>query len=174
MKTLWNPWRQEHVLGLAPKEPHCIFEPPLTAETAHCSKKDLLLYRDALAVILLNRFPYANGHLLIAPRRHIADIIELKSEENSVIMELLQASSAILREHLNCDGLNIGCNLGETAGAGIASHLHFHIVPRWDGDHNFITVVGEIRTIPIHIERTFDMLLPDFQELYRNRHRENV
>ncbi len=158
MKTLWNPWRQEHVLGRAEKYDFCIFEPPTTERH---NKKYLLLYQDDTTVVLLNRFPYANGHLLIAPRRHIADITELSPEENSAIMLLLQQSTAILRRHLHCDGINIGCNL-----AGIAGHLHFHLVPRWQGDHNFIAVIGEVRTIPIHIERTFDQLLPDFQQLH--------
>ncbi len=168
MKTLWNPWREEHVCGMAERYDFCIFEPPTTDSF---NKEYLLLYQDAAAIVLLNRFPYANGHLLIAPRRHIADIVELTPQENSVIMMLLQKSSTILRKHLRCDGINIGCNLGETAGAGIASHLHFHLVPRWEGDHNFITVVGEIRTIPIHIERTFDQLLPDFQQINALDHR---
>jgi len=159
MKTLWTPWRMDHVLGKVEKVPHCIFEPP--GEDAY-SKKDLLLYRDSLTVVLLNRFPYANGHLLVAPLRHIGCITEMTGEENSRVMELLQASKRILQNHLNPDGFNIGCNLGATAGAGIADHLHFHVVPRWDGDHNFITVVSEVRTIPEHIETTFDTLLKDF------------
>ncbi len=163
MKTLHNPWRQEHVLGKAEKYDFCIFEPPTTANH---DKRYLLLYQDDTAVILLNRFPYANGHLLVAPRRHIADIEELTPQENGTIMVLLQKSAAIIRKNLHCDGINIGCNLGEIAGAGIASHLHFHLVPRWQGDHNFITVVGEVRTIPIHLERTFDQLLPDFQQIH--------
>ena len=167
MKNLWNPWREEHVLGREEKYDYCIFEPPTEASD---SKEHLLLYRDNLAVILLNRFPYANGHLLIAPARHIADITELSPQENEAIMELLQVSASILRSELHCDGLNIGCNLGEVAGAGIASHLHFHIVPRWEGDHNFMTVVNEIRTIPIHIAHTFDQLVPAFRELLQIRH----
>jgi ATP adenylyltransferase len=125
----------------------------------------LLLYRDSFVVMLLNRFPYANGHLLVAPCRHISCITEMSGEENSRVMEMLQASKRILQKHLEPDGFNIGCNLGSTAGAGIADHLHFHIVPRWDGDHNFITVVSEIRTIPEHIDATFDKLLPDFISL---------
>ncbi len=163
MKTLHNPWREEHVLGKAEKYDFCIFEPPTTANH---DKNYLLLYQDDTAVILLNRFPYANGHLLVAPKRHIADIEELTAEENGAIMALLQKSAAIIRKNLHCDGINIGCNLGEVAGAGIASHLHFHLVPRWQGDHNFITVTGEIRTIPIHIEHTFEQLLPDFQKIH--------
>lgn len=165
MKTLWTPWRIDHVLGKAKKAAHCIFEPPV--QGCH-SKADLLLFQDQESVVLLNRFPYANGHLLVAPRRHIGCITEMTPDENSRVMEIIQVSSRILQHHLQPDGLNIGCNLGATAGAGIADHLHFHIVPRWEGDHNFITVLSEVRTIPEHIEATFDKLLPDFIAHYNN------
>jgi ATP adenylyltransferase len=80
-------------------------------------------------------------------------------------MQIIQASVAILRKHMAPDGFNIGLNLGEVAGAGLANHLHFHVVPRWNDDHNFITVLAEVRTIPQHIEQTFDQLLPDFQQI---------
>jgi len=162
MKTLWTPWRMEHVLGKAPKISGCLFEPPgdETQDKAH-----LLLFRDELTVVLLNRFPYANGHLLVAPRRHLAELTELSSAENTRLMETLAASCAIVRSRLRPDGVNIGLNLGKAAGAGIADHLHFHLVPRWEGDHNFMTVCAEIRTIPQHIDQTFDLLLPDFQNL---------
>ena len=159
MKTLWTPWRMDHVLGKAATVEHCIFEPPGSDAS---SKKDLLLYRNQDGVVLLNRFPYANGHLLVAPVRHIGCISELTAPENSDLMLLVSEATRILKKHLNPDGFNIGCNLGKIAGAGIAGHLHFHIVPRWDGDHNFISVIAETRTIPDHIDNTFDTLLPDF------------
>lgn len=162
MKTLWTPWRMVHVLGKVKKTEYCIFEPPGQNTS---KKEELLLYRDQLSVILLNRFPYANGHLLIAPRRHISCITQMDGKENGSIMDLIQQSTRILQRHLNPDGFNIGCNLGEPAGAGIADHLHFHIVPRWQGDHNFMTVLSEIRTIPEHIFKTFDRLHPDFAQL---------
>ncbi len=162
IKNLWAPWRMEHVLGRAEKVAGCLFEPP--GDTP-CDPEFLLLYRDSLTVTLLNRFPYANGHLLIAPRRHVGDLTELSQEENQGVMIMLQQSCTILRRHLQPDGFNIGLNIGTVAGAGIIDHLHFHIVPRWQGDHNFMTVTGEIRTIPEHISRTFELLKPDFQHL---------
>lgn len=162
MKTLWTPWRMEHILGSAPKCSVCLFEPP---GTAPFDKQHLLLFRDAQAVILLNRFPYANGHLLLAPRRHLADLTNLNEVEQLRLMGLLSSSCTILRRHLHPHGINIGLNLGKVAGAGIADHLHFHLVPRWEDDHNFITVCADVRTIPQHIEETFDMLLNDFQQL---------
>ena len=157
----------EHVLGRAKKPDGCLFEPPgnTTSDPGH-----LLLYRDRIIVVLLNRFPYANGHLLVAPRRHAADISELNTAENQSLMAMLQQSCRILRNHLRPDGCNIGLNLGEVAGAGIADHLHFHIVPRWQGDHNFMTVTADIRTIPEHINHTFSLLEPDFQQLLPGDH----
>ncbi len=117
--------------------------------------------------MLLNRFPYTNGHLLVAPVRHLYCITELSNIENSALMEMVKAATAILKNQLKPDGFNIGCNIGATAGAGIADHLHYHIVPRWAGDHNFISVISEIRTIPEHIDATFDKLLPDFLDLHK-------
>ncbi|MDW7772324.1 MAG: HIT domain-containing protein [Desulfobulbaceae bacterium] len=164
MKNLWTPWRMEHVTGTAPHREGCLFEPP---GKGSFSKKYLLLFRTPLCVVMLNRFPYANGHLLAAPARHVKDITGLDKEENAALMFLLQQCCTILRTRLHPDGINLGLNLGKTAGAGIADHLHFHLVPRWEGDHNFMTVTAEIRTIPQHIDHTFDMLLPDFQALLR-------
>ncbi len=162
MKTLWTPWRMEHVLGKAPKTSGCIFEPD---GHAFADKKQLLLYRDTLVVVLLNRYPYCNGHLLVAPIRHIPCITELSQQESAAVMEMIKKATALLSKHLAPDGFNIGCNIGMIAGAGIADHLHFHIVPRWNGDHNFITVLADTRTIPEHIEITFDRLAPDFLSL---------
>ncbi len=162
MKTLWTPWRMAHVLGKVPREEGCLFEPPGEEKSI---KEHLLLFRDSTTVVLLNRFPYANGHLLVAPRKHVACLTELLPDEATALMSMLQKCCAILNNHFACDGMNIGCNIGEPAGAGIADHLHFHLVPRWSGDHNYMTVIAEIRTIPDHIENTFDQLLPKFKEL---------
>jgi ATP adenylyltransferase len=162
MKTLWTPWRIEHVLGKAPKAERCLFEP---AGECLSNKEELLLFRNRDVVVLLNRFPYTNGHLLIAPVRHASCITDLSPSEHLALMEMVSKATAILKEHLKPDGFNIGCNLGSEAGAGIADHLHFHIVPRWQGDHNFISVLADVRTIPEHIETTFDKLLPDFSAL---------
>jgi ATP adenylyltransferase len=145
-------------------------KPPTTgcffcaAQDKPYSAPDLILYRDQQLVVLMNRFPYANGHLLVAPTRHLADITELTPEESNGLAAMLQRCTKILRRHLRPDGFNLGLNLGEVAGAGVASHLHWHIVPRWHGDHNYMTVLAEVRTIPEHIEKTFSRLLPEFQK----------
>lgn len=162
MKTLWTPWRIDHVLGETKSPSGCLFEPPGSA--SH-SKPHLLLYRDRHALCLMNRFPYSNGHLLVAPTKHVSCITDLTPAQTGPLMELVSRATTILRTHLNPDGFNIGLNIGSEAGAGISDHLHFHIVPRWRGDHNFITVLAEVRTIPEHIETTFDKLLPEFQSL---------
>lgn len=162
MKTLWTPWRIEHVLGSAPKKEGCIFEPD--GDCRSC-KNDLLLYCDSYTMVLLNRFPYTNGHLLVAPRRHVACITELSAAENHALSDMVQNATAIIRKLFSPDGINIGLNIGSAAGAGIADHLHYHLIPRWDGDHNFMAVIGEIRTIPEHITATFDKLLPEFNKL---------
>jgi len=152
----------EHVTGKAPKTHGCLFEPP---GDDSFSRDALLLYRDSRVLVLLNRFPYANGHLLAAPIRHVGEITALTNDENLALMTMLQHCCRILENHLQPNGFNIGLNLGKVAGAGVDDHLHFHVVPRWDGDHNYMTVIADIRTIPQHIEHTFDQLLPDFQAL---------
>ncbi len=162
MKTLWAPWRMSYILGQAGTQQGCIFDFP--AAISHDQGK-LLLYKDELCEVLMNRFPYANGHLLIAPARHVADITGLTDGEAGALMAMLKKSIIILRRHLRPDGFNSGLNLGAAAGAGQADHLHFHVVPRWQEDHNFMTVTAEIRSIPEHIDNTFKQLLPDFQAL---------
>ena len=152
----------EHVLGVAEKQSGCLFEPPVTTSY---SKTYLLLYRDREVICILNRFPYSNGHLLVAPNRHVSCITELTAEESGRLMQIITHSTAILKDTLHPDGFNIGLNIGSEAGAGISDHLHFHVVPRWNGDHNFMTVLADVRTIPEHIEATFERLLPGFQSL---------
>lgn len=152
----------EHVLGTAASPDHCLFEPE--GDTRY-SPETLLLYRDPVRLCLLNRFPYANGHLLIAPARHVGCITDLKPGELQGVGDLVQKAAAILKQELRPDGLNIGLNIGRVAGAGIDDHIHYHIVPRWQDDHNFMTVLAEVRNIPEHISKTFDKLLPHFQRI---------
>ena len=161
MKNLWTPWRMEYITGNKHTQ-ECIFD--VSPEETY-DRENLILLRNSTTVTLMNRFPYANGHLLIAPSRHVPHLCELNTSESADLMEMVQSATAILETHLKPDGFNIGLNIGEVAGAGIADHLHFHIIPRWSGDHNFMTPLAEVRTIPEHIDRTFEKLLPDFQSL---------
>ena len=162
MKSLFAPWRMDYILGKEGREPGCFM---CAAPDKPHDKDSLILFRDELTVILLNRFPYANGHVLVAPRRHVADITELSEHENAALIKKVEQSVVVLRRYLKPDGMNVGLNLGEVAGAGRADHLHYHIVPRWQGDHNFMTMLADVRSIPDHIDNTFDLLLADFQEL---------
>jgi len=162
MKILWAPWRMEYITAKNGGDNGCIF---CAAPDQPHAKMHLLLHRDPTATVFMNRFPYANGHLLVAPARHVADLADLSPAEQAACLRLITASVIILRRHLKPDGCNIGVNLGPAAGAGLAAHLHWHLVPRWEGDHNFMTVLAEVRTVPEHIEATFDRLLPDFQAL---------
>lgn len=162
MKNLWAPWRMSYILGAEKKAVGCIFD---ASPNLLFDRQKLILRRDDFTVVLLNRFPYSNGHLLVAPARHLADLADLTTAEANHLMAMVRAATAILRDELKPDGFNIGLNIGATAGAGLADHLHFHIVPRWDGDHNFMATVADIRTISEHIDLTFDRLLNDFQNL---------
>lgn len=157
MKTLWAPWRIDYILG--PKADSCVFcLPDHTDEDA----ERLVLYRGRHAFVIMNKFPYASGHLMVTPYRHLMDICALTSEESHEIMDLLQGCTAVLKKHFHCPGLNIGLNLGEAAGAGIREHLHFHLVPRWNGDSSFMAVLDEVRVMPQHLHATYEALKPYF------------
>jgi ATP adenylyltransferase len=123
----------------------------------------LVLTRGDLAFAMLNAYPYNPGHLMVAPLRHVAGFEDLRPDELAGIDTLLQRSVAALREVMAPDGFNMGMNLGRVAGAGIPGHLHWHLVPRWNGDTNFMPVVGETRVLPQLLEETYDRLAPAFQ-----------
>jgi ATP adenylyltransferase len=160
-RPLWAPWRIEYVEHA--REPRrCIFCDP---QEPVDDRSRLILHRGRSAFVLLNRYPYSPGHLMVAPFAHSGRIDELDPATQAELMALLARSARILESTYNCDGLNVGANLGAAAGAGFADHLHFHLVPRWRGDVNFMTTVGEIRVIPTHIERSFDELLAAFRGL---------
>jgi ATP adenylyltransferase len=113
--------------------------------------------------VMLNRYPYNNGHLMIAPRRHLASPDLLERAERAALAELQGAAVALLRRAYNCEGFNLGANLGRPAGAGFADHMHWHVVPRWAGDVNFMPVLAATRVISEHLAETFDLLAPLFK-----------
>ncbi len=125
----------------------------------------LVLVRQPHALVCLNRYPFASGHLLVNPRRHVADIAELPEEEYVALMRLLRETSIRLRRSVGASALNVGFNLGRAAGAGIADHLHGHVVPRWDGDTNFMPVLADVRVMPQHMDATLAHLAPAFTDL---------
>lgn len=140
----------------------CIFCEP---EPAIPDRQRLILMRERRVLVLLNRYPYAPGHLMVTPEEHVGRLEELSAETLGELMLRIAEASRILTAFYRCDGLNVGANLGVAAGAGIADHLHFHVVPRWDGDTNFMTVIGETRVISQHLEKSYDELASRFAEL---------
>ena len=150
MDQLWAPWRMAYIGGQP--EPGCLFCRVL-ADPAK-DEENFVLFRPAGALVMLNRFPYNSGHLLIAPIRHTGELAELAADEVGALMSALQRMLTVLREVLTPDGFNIGANLGRTAGAGIPDHVHFHVVPRWNGDTNFMPVLAETKVINEHLMAT--------------------
>lgn len=157
MRILWTPWRLKFILGEKPEE--CVLC-RLPRESAENDRKNYILYRGEACYIMLNLYPYTNGHLMIAPYRHEAELPKLDDGSLREMMTLVRASVAVLNRAYNPNGMNIGMNLGRVAGAGIADHLHMHVVPRWSGDANFMSVLAETRMIPEPLDDTYDKLLP--------------
>ena len=158
---LWAPWRMDYILG--PKPDSCVLCLP-PDDLSHDEER-LVLYRGKTAFVIMNKFPYNNGHIMVAPLRHVMDLPLLAAEESTEIMELLKQCTTILREFFTPQGINVGLNLGEAAGAGIRDHLHFHLVPRWNGDSSFMAVMSETRVIPDHLASTYTKLKPLFARL---------
>ncbi|MBU5614817.1 HIT family protein [Geomonas azotofigens] len=154
MDRLWAPWRVEYLTQ--PPTPGCIF-------CAEGNDRELLIiHRTPLARVMLNRYPYSNGHLLISLHRHTAELGELAGDEMRELFRVAALCKDVLARSSSPDGFNIGMNLGKAAGAGVEDHLHLHVVPRWNGDSNFMSVVADIRVLPEALLATYDRLLPFF------------
>lgn len=160
MKVLWAPWRMDYILG--PKAGNCPFCVP---ETQLEDEERLIVFRGKFTFVLLNKFPYNNGHIMVTPYRHVMNFEDLTKDEAYELTDLLQLSNRALKEFCNPDGINMGINLGRAAGAGVAEHLHVHLVPRWVGDSSFIAVMDEVRIVPEHIQKTYEKLLSIFKKL---------
>ncbi|MCU0657284.1 MAG: HIT domain-containing protein [Polyangiaceae bacterium] len=160
---LWAPWRMEYILK--PKgHGGCVFC-EYASHGPEQAREDLVLHQGTLAYVVLNRYPFAAGHLMVIPRRHCSDLTELTDEERCALFDLVSQSCARLRRAVRADGLNVGINLGASAGAGIAEHLHVHIVPRWPGDTNFMPVLADVRVMPQALDATWSHLAPFFADL---------
>jgi ATP adenylyltransferase len=167
-ERLWAPWRMEYVLG--PKGAPCVF--CQLASAPHERHRELLVLAvQAHAFVCLNKYPFASSHLLVASRRHVADVEALSAEEYSAMMGLAREVIGRLRQATRAEGLNVGLNLGKAAGAGIADHLHAHVVPRWVGDSNFMPVIADIRVMPEYLDETWLRLQPFFADLSREHAR---
>lgn len=158
MKHLWAPWRIDYIKG--EKTPGCI----LCDKPGEKKDRDnLILARGKHAFVMMNLYPYNNGHLMVSPYRHVNTLEALSDTITTEMMRLMKKSLAVLRKTHKPDGFNMGLNLGKAAGAGIEEHLHFHIVPRWGGDTNFMTVTPEVRVIPEDIRETYRQLKRHFK-----------
>jgi ATP adenylyltransferase len=158
---LYSPWRLEYVTSAAQPVAGCIFCDAL----AKGPDEPLIVAREAFAFVILNLYPYNSGHLMVVPNRHVATMAELRPEELLDVMRLMQRAEMALTEVYRPHGLNVGVNIGKAAGAGVADHLHVHLVPRWAGDTNFMSVVGDVRVLPEEVPVSAARLKPVFERL---------
>lgn len=166
METIWAPWRLDYVAKdkeqgaepVKPVEPGC-FLCRYREASVEQDQQNLVLLRGKAAFVVFNRYPYNNGHLLIAPLEHVGEFNEVSAEAQAECQQLLGRMVDLLRETIQPDGFNIGLNLGRVAGAGLPGHLHWHIVPRWNGDTNFMPVLGETKVIPQSLAALYDLLV---------------
>lgn len=157
MDHLWSPWRLEYVTGPKPAT-GCVF----CRASADPEGDRLVVFHGDTCYVILNRYPYNNGHLMVVPRRHVGSLAGLTPAELQESALLTQRAEVVLTEAYRPQGINVGINLGKSAGAGILEHVHIHLVPRWSGDTNFMTVVGETRVLPQDLESTAALLTPHF------------
>jgi ATP adenylyltransferase len=162
MERLWTPWRLPYV-SESEKSGTCVFCIVQAGE-----QSSLMLFSGDTCYVVLNLFPYNNGHLMVVPRRHIASLTAATPEELCELMELTRRAEIALREAYAPHGINMGLNLGRPAGAGIVDHIHMHVVPRWNGDTNFMSIVGQTRVLPEELPQTAEKLRPIFERLSRD------
>lgn len=161
MKYIWSPWRMKYI-SKSKSPTDCIFCKALKQVD---NFENLVIYRGELAFVMLNRYPYNNGHLMVVPITHQPSLNDLDYEVRCEIMELLNHAELVLRAVYHPDGLNIGANVGTAAGAGMADHVHFHIVPRWSGDTNFMSTLAGTRVLPEALDETYHRLLEKWESL---------
>lgn len=154
MKRMWSPWRMQYILN-ADKGKGCIL---CDKPAEHMDEANYILYRGKANFIMLNAFPYAPGHLMISPYRHIANITDASPKEAREHMELIQLCVRLLVKEVGADGFNTGMNIGRVAGAGVEGHIHTHVVPRWNGDNNYMAVIADTRVLSEGLEATYKKL----------------
>ena len=159
MEQLWAPWRMAYIEKERPTGcPFC------TKPAESDDRRSLILHRGRSCFVVMNLFPYNNGHVMVIPYRHTSDFPGLTPEEAAEMMQLTQECVRLLGETFRPDGFNLGMNLGQSAGAGVAEHLHMHVVPRWSGDTNFMPVLGETKVLPDALFAGYDRLLAAFRQ----------
>ncbi len=160
---LWAPWRMRYIkAGDKSEGEGCIF---CFKPQADKDKENLILFRSTHNFVIMNLYPYNNGHLMVVPYQHAPDLNSLPAETLLDFMHTTQKSVTALRECMRPDGFNLGMNLGRTAGAGIDDHVHLHIVPRWNGDTNFMPVISNVKVMPEYLSETYDRVFAEFQKL---------
>lgn len=157
MKPVWAPWRIKYILEK--KTPDCFLCIP---RTRGYRRRSFILAESEHAFVVLNRYPYTAGHAMVAPWRHIPDLSHMNDQELCDFFSLVRHSAAAMTTALQCEGMNMGANIGSAAGAGLADHFHFHLVARWNGDHNFMPVIGRTPVASEYLEATYERLLPAF------------
>src|SRR2546430_13749876 len=157
MDHLWAPWRLAYIAKPPPPKPDECFI--CTGLAADADRESLIALRTPQSVVLLNRFPYNNGHLLVAPRAHKGSLSDLTVDELLEVMETLRKMVAVLDRVMRPEGYNIGLNLGHAAGAGLPGHLHWHVVPRWHGDTNFMPILADVKVIVQSLDTLYDLLV---------------
>jgi ATP adenylyltransferase len=162
MDRLWAPWRLSYVTAAQVPATDCIF-----CDASVHRGIDLVVLRGRQAYVILNLYPYNNGHLMVVPNRHLSTLQALTGDEQAELMQLTRLSEIALQDAYRPQGINVGINLGKAAGAGIENHLHIHLVPRWSGDTNFMTAVGQTRVLPEELSATASRLRPIFERLYK-------
>jgi ATP adenylyltransferase len=169
MERLWAPWRHAYVTGAAGDViPDCIFCDMSSGSvrlTPDPVRDDLLLVRGRVSFVVLNKFPYNNGHLMVVPNRHAPNLATLSADEQAELMRLTRHAEIALTEAYAPHGINVGINLGKSAGAGVLDHLHVHLVPRWNGDTNFMTAIADTRVLPEDLQASASKLRPIFERL---------
>ena len=160
MERLWTPWRLAYVSG-GGESAACVFCDAQSSEDA----EPLIVFRGSSCFVILNLFPYNNAHLLVVPNRHVDSLADTTVDERRELIALAAVAEAAITEAYAPHGMNMGINLGKPAGAGVPGHLHLHLVPRWSGDTNFMTVIGQTRVLPEELPQTADKLRPIFQRL---------
>ena len=161
MKRLWAPWRMKFVES-NDKDADCVFCSVLAQDN---DKENLIVFRGPHAFVILNRYPYTSGHLLVVANAHQPSLEFLTQMARSEMMELANISLQVLKSTYHPDGFNLGANIGEAAGAGIAGHVHLHVVPRWEGDTNFLSSLGETRVLPEELEQTYQRINTAWKKL---------
>jgi ATP adenylyltransferase len=161
-ERLWAPWRMDYILG--DKQGACVFC-DMSAAPPSAYRGKLVLVVQEHALVCLNRYPFAASHLLVVPRRHVANLEDLSDDAYDALMRLLRETTVRVKGALSPQGVNVGFNLGRSAGAGIADHLHAHVVPRWNGDTSFMPVIADVHVLPEYLDDSWRRLAPAFADL---------